>query len=105
MSVFLRFNLFIVVLFFFVDLSFAEIDIKQGELIDYSKFSKISIGMNKLDVVKILGTPILFSNNSVDYLCYYFYLFPRSIYSPIKRQYLVLFFSNSLLTSYIFRRL
>lgn len=96
--------IFGVILFFlFFNLCFAKIDIKQGELINEDAFSNIYIGMNKEEVLKNLGTPILVAPYNCDCLCYYFYFFSNKEVISIKRRYLVLFFEESLLISYFFR--
>ncbi len=89
-------------IYFLIGLSFAS-TIQQGEFIDTSLVSKIYVGMNKSEVIKIFGEPVLKSLYNCDCICYYFYLYPSNCYASVTKQYLILFFENSFLKEFFFR--
>lgn len=95
----------LVCLFFalLIENCFAEINVNQGEIIEDDFFSKIYIGMNKQDVLKKIGTPILYPKSDFECFCYYYYYHPSKSSLSIKTRYIVMFFNNSLLISYFYR--
>lgn len=93
----------IVSLLAYCSASFASIDIKQGDTINYDVLSKIYIGMSKNDVLKNFGIPILLPNCNSDCFCYYYYDLPFDKYSDVKYNYILMFFDKSSLVSYFFR--
>ena len=90
-------------LFLFYSISFANVDIKQGDEINDKFLSKIYIGMSKNDVLKNFGTPVLLPNFDDDCFCYYFYSFPVDKSNCVKYNYVLMFFDKSLLNSYYFK--
>lgn len=90
-------------LFLYLPVVMANIDIKQGDNIDSVFLSSIYIGMHKNDVLKLFGTPVLFPNCEDDCFCYYYYNLNKHNDKKIKYNYILMFFNNSFLTSYIFR--
>lgn len=95
--------IYLIIFFLFTSFVFSKDCIKQGELVSIESILSISLGMHKNDVLKTLGNPMLVSPYNVDCICYYFYFFSSNVYEPIKRRYIVLFFNESLLSSYFFR--
>lgn len=97
------FLFFVSLLFLFCSISFANVDIKQGDDINNEFLSKIYIGISKNDVLKDFGTPVLLPNFEEDCFCYYFYSLSVDKSSCIKYSYILMFFDKSLLISYYFK--
>lgn len=97
------FLLFISLLFLFFSSSFAYIDINNGDDINDDFLSKIVIGMNKNDVLKSFGMPVLLPNLEEDCFCYYYYSLPIDKASSIKYNYVLMFFDESILIYYYFK--
>ncbi|MCW9014327.1 MAG: outer membrane protein assembly factor BamE [Gammaproteobacteria bacterium] len=72
-----------------------KIDIQQGNRVKQEDFEKLKLGMNRKQVIFILGTPLLqdgFHQNRWDYL---FYLIPGN--AEPRQSRLSLFFENDIL--------
>lgn len=95
---------FLFLLFFYFPVVIANIDIKQGDNISSSFLSSIHIGMNKNEVFKLFGTPVLLPNCEYDCLCYYHYTLPIRSNKKIRYNYILMFFDKSVLVSYIFKK-
>jgi outer membrane protein assembly factor BamE len=70
-----------------------RIDVQQGQYITPEIVCKIKRGMNKAEVINIMGTPTLCPINA-QRLDYYYYLKPGDG-GPIQQKYVSIFFVNN----------
>jgi len=94
----------LLLIFLYFPVVSANIDIKQGDNINFDYLPSVYIGMNKNEVLKLFGSPVLLPNCEDDCFCYYYYYLPINSAKRIKYSYILMFFDNSLLVSYVLKK-
>lgn len=94
---------FILLLFIYFNSSFANFNVNQGEFFDFDSIYDLQIGLNKSDVLKKFGSPVISFKDNFEILGYYIFSYPNKSSNLIINKYVIMVFYNSLLVSYFYR--
>ncbi len=78
--------------------------VKEGKYIPDFVIKKIKIGMNKTQLLDMLGDPIFLFSKDVNCWCYYYHCIPKNVRYKKIRKCLILYFEGDILSYYTVTR-